>query len=407
MRIGLFSDTYPPFINGVSTSVLMLKKALEKKGHEVYVITINNEKTSYKFEENGKLIRIPGLPVGLYDYRLSGIYPIKATRRIKRLKLDVIHCHTEFSIGTYARIISKQFNIPLVHTYHTMYEDYINYITKGYFSGVSQRVVKFFTLFYCDQTISELVVPTKKTYDLFKEKYKVERNIYIVPTGIEVESFYREKFDKKEIYDLKQKLNINRKDFVLLFVGRLSSEKNIEYLIEAQRSLVKKYNNIKLIIVGDGPDQEKLKQLAIKKDCQNNIVFTGKIPLIDMPYYYQMANISVTASKSETQGLTVIESLAASVPVVCIKDESFSNIIVDDLNGYMYETKKEYRNIILDLFSNKSKLQRLSKQARISSNDHSSSNYANKILDVYKIAIDNYKGRKVTFFDRIKRRFGI
>jgi 1,2-diacylglycerol 3-alpha-glucosyltransferase len=173
MRIGLFTDTYPPFVNGVSTSVLMLKEALEKKGHEVFVVTVNSEKVSYKYENDGKLIRIPGILVGLYDYRLSGIYPIKAIKRIKKWKLDVVHSHTEFGVGTFARIIAKQLNIPIVHTYHTMYEDYVYHVTKGRFSGISKRVVKYITLFYCDQTISELVVPTKKTYDLFKEKYKL------------------------------------------------------------------------------------------------------------------------------------------------------------------------------------------------------------------------------------------
>ena len=121
MRIGIFTDTYPPFINGVSTSVFMLKKALEKKGHEVYVVTLNTENMHYKFDENNTVLRIPGVPIGIYDYRVSGIYPIRAMNIIRKWKLDVIHSHTEFSMGTFARIISRQFNIPLVHTYHTMY----------------------------------------------------------------------------------------------------------------------------------------------------------------------------------------------------------------------------------------------------------------------------------------------
>ena len=192
MRIGIFTDTYVPFINGVTTSVLMLKEALEKKGHDVYIVTVNNDSLHYKYEDENKIIRIPGVPTGIYDYRLTGIYPLKAINKIKKWNLDVIHSQTEFGVGTFARIIAKQFNIPLVHTYHTMYEDYIHYITKGYFKKSSKKLVEYFTLFYCDKTITELVVPTKKTYELFKEKYKVDRNIYIVPTGIDVERFYRE-----------------------------------------------------------------------------------------------------------------------------------------------------------------------------------------------------------------------
>ena len=145
MRIGLFTDTYPPFINGVSTSVLMLKQGLEKLGHEVYVVTVNDESFSYK-EEDG-VLKIPSFPIGLMNFRQSGIYPLKALKIIKKWKLDIIHSHTEFSIGTFARLISKQLNIPLVHTYHTMYEEYIYYITKGYFDSASKKLVEYLTLF--------------------------------------------------------------------------------------------------------------------------------------------------------------------------------------------------------------------------------------------------------------------
>ena len=112
MRIGIFSDTYPPFVNGVSTSISVLKKYLEKLGHQVYVVTVNNEKFNYKIEENGKVIKVPGIAVGIYDYRLTSIYPLKIIKKIKSWNLDVIHSQTEFGIGTFARIISKQLNIP-------------------------------------------------------------------------------------------------------------------------------------------------------------------------------------------------------------------------------------------------------------------------------------------------------
>ncbi|MDD3048739.1 MAG: glycosyltransferase [Bacilli bacterium] len=391
MRIGLFSDSYPPFINGVSTSILMLKTALEKKGHTVFVITINNENLNYKCEENNRVIRIPGLPIGIYDFRLSGLYPLKAANMIRKMKLDIIHCHTEFSIGIFSRIIAKQLNIPLVHTYHTMYEDYIYYITKGYFNGISKKVVEYLTVFYCDKTISELVVPTKKAYDLFKEKYNVARNIYIVPTGIDVERFYQEKYPKKKISELKEKIGIGKDDFVILTVGRIASEKNIKLLLECQKSLIKSHDHIKLVIVGDGPDMEAYKKQVTKEEFKNSVIFTGKVPLADIPLYYQLGNVFVTASKTETQGLTVIEAMAASVPVVCIKDESFMNTVVDDLNGYMFRTKKEYRNHIINLYNSPDKLERLSKNARTSASQHSSKYYAEQILDVYKIAIENYK----------------
>ena len=107
MRIGIFTDTYPPYINGVSTSIKMLEKALKEKGHQVYIVTVNNKNMKYIYENDGKTIRIPGIPIGIYDYRLTGIYPIRVINKIKRWNLDVIHSHTEFGIGTFARIILK------------------------------------------------------------------------------------------------------------------------------------------------------------------------------------------------------------------------------------------------------------------------------------------------------------
>lgn len=403
MRVGLFTDVYPPYINGVSTSVLMLKCSLEAQGHQVFVVTVNSESLKYKYEENGSVIRIPGLPIGIYDYRLTGIYPVKAMRRIRKWKLDVIHSHTEFGVGTFARIISKQLEIPLVHTYHTMYEDYVHYITKGYFDGVSKKIVEYLTLFYCDHTISELIVPTKKTYDLFKEKYKVNRNIYIVPTGIEVEKFYKENFDRKSIIELRNSLGLKKDDFVLLYVGRIAEEKNISFLLDAQKLLVKKYPNIKLLIIGDGPDLEKHKKETSSKDYNNSVIFTGKVPLSEVARYYQLGDVFVTASTTETQGLTVIEAMSSSMPVVCMEDESFMNTVIPDINGYMFKNRREYKNIIFDLYNNEDKLIRLKKQAKINGSMHSSRYYGERVMDVYKIAIENYKNKKNNFWEHIKK----
>lgn len=397
MRIGLFTDTYPPFVNGVSTSVSILKAALEKKGHQVFVVTVNPDTMKYEFDEDNTVVRIPGIPIGIYDYRLTGIYPLKAIKIIKKWKLDIIHSHTEFGIGTFARLIAKQLDIPLVHTYHTMYEDYVHYITKGYFDKSSKKVVEYLTLFYCDKTASELIVPTKKTYALFKDKYKVDRNIHIVPTGIEIEKFFKENNDQQEINKIKEKYNIKDTDFNLLFVGRLAEEKNVEYLLETVRDVIKKERknqNIKFYIVGDGPDFEKYKNIIKDMKMENNIIMVGKVPTTEVAKYYQFADLFLTASKTETQGLTVIEAMAASVPPICIDDESFRNVVIDELNGKIFRTKKELREIIIELKNDKEKLDKMKNQARVNSEMYSSKFYAESILQVYNYAIKNRKNKK-------------
>ena len=405
MRIGIFTETYTPYISGLVTSELMLKKALEKKGHEVYIVTANLESFHYEYDEKERVLRIPGIPTGIYDSRLTSIYPLQALNKIKSWNLDVIHSQTEFAIGTFARLFAKQYNIPIVHTYHTMYEDYVHYITKGYFNKSSKKIVEYLTKFYCDKTINELIVPTKKAYDLFKKKYNVQRNIHIIPTGIEVEKFYRENIDNKIMNELKKKYKIKKNDFVLVFVGRIAEEKNIPFIIEVMADLIKEKSNLKLLIIGDGPDKLSYEKLSKEKKTDKNIIFTGKVPWEDIPIYYSIGNAFISASTTETQGLTIIEAMAASLPAICIEDESFSGTVVDDLNGFLFKDKKECEEIILKIMKDKKLLNYLSNGARTSAEKHSSKFFAEAILDVYKIAINkrkpSYKERISNFFRKV------
>lgn len=386
MRIGLFTDTYPPFINGVSTSVLMLKQGLEKLGHEVFVVTVNDEAFSYKKEDN--VLKIPSFPVGIMNFRQSGIYPLRALKIIKKWNLDIIHTHTEFSIGTFARLVSKQFNIPLVHTYHTMYEEYIYYITKGYFDSASKKLVEYLTLFLCDKTIDELIVPTEKTKILFKEKYKVKRDVHVIPTGIDVSRFYNENINKDEVLELKKELGIKPRNFNILYIGRIAKEKNIEFLIENFKNVLKKVRFCKMYIVGDGPDIKDLIELTNKNKLDDKIVFVGKVPWEDVPKYYAACDVFVTASTSETQGLTVLEAMAASKPVVAIKDESFELVIDNGKDGLLFKNEKEYVECIYKLYKDKKFYNEIKVAARKKSNLYSSDMYAKNVLKIYKKVIN-------------------
>lgn len=391
MRIGLFTDSYPPYINGVSTSVAMLKRALEKKGHTVYVVTVGDNALKYEYDEKEKVARVPGIPIGIYDYRLSKIYPLSMINTMKNWDLDVIHSHTEFGVGIFARLFSKQFNIPLVHTYHTLYEDYTHYITHGYFDKSSKKIVEYLTKFYCDKTANELIVPTNKIYKLFKEKYEFTKNIHIIPTGIEIERFFAENIDKKLVQTLNKRLNFQKRDFIIIFVGRLASEKNVEFLLNAHKRLVKKHSNIKLLVVGDGPDKENYERMVKDLGIEKNVLFNGKATWEEIPYYYHCADLFATASTTETQGLTVIEAMAAGKVPVCIKDESFLGTITHDLNGMIFETEEEYITKVLTLYADNSLREKMSKQARIQAEHCSSANYAERVMEVYNRAIIDKK----------------
>ena len=398
MRIGIFTEVYTPYVSGVVTSILMLKKSLEDLGHKVYVVTINQDKMKYEYDEKERILKVPGIDTGIYDnFKFSSIYHIRTTSKIKKWNLDIIHTHTEGTMGTYGRLLAKQFNIPVVHTYHTMYEDYMYLVTKGHFDKPARKILEYFTVFYCDKTVSELIVPTKKTYDLFKLKYGVEREINIIPTGIDVDRFNKKNFDKKEIIELRNELGIKKDDFVLLLVSRISDgQKNIKLLLDSQKLINKKDKNIKLLVVGDGPDLEYFKKLY--KD-NKNIIFTGMVPWNKVALYYQIGNVFVTASKTETQGLTVIEGMSASLPVVCIDDDSFKLAVINDYNGIFFKNKKEYVKAIIELYENKNKYLMMSKQALMSSKQFSIKFYGQKIMDVYNKAINSHKDGLI---DKIK-----
>lgn len=405
MRVGIFTESYPPLVNGVSTSILMLEHALTKLGHEVFIITVSDNKKDYVLENNGHILRLPSVNLAnCYDYKMTSVYPIKAVNMIKKMNLDVIHSNVEFTVGIFARVVSEQLSIPLVHTYHTNWEDYTHYITKNkkILDDICKKLLKYLVVFFEDKTVTELIVPSNKIYNLFKDKYKFTKNIHIIQTGIETSKFYKENFNQKDINSLKKKLGIKKKDFVVMTVSRLAKEKSVDRIINNHKELVKKYSNMKLLIVGDGPDIDKLKDEAKSLGVSDSVIFTGKVPLNDIPIYYQLGNVFVTASKSETQGLTVVEAISSSLPVVAVKDDSFVNSVIEDFNGFVFTDDEKYINSISKLYEDKELYNRLSNQSRLLSEDFSSEYFALKVLKVYETAIENYKKDNKTIINKIK-----
>lgn len=405
MRVGIFTESYPPLVNGVSTSILMLEHALTKLGHEVFIITVSDNKKDYVLENNGHILRLPSVNLAnCYDYKMTSVYPIKAVNMIKKMNLDVIHSNVEFTVGIFARVVSEQLSIPLVHTYHTNWEDYTHYITKNkkILDDICKKLLKYLVVFFEDKTVTELIVPSNKIYNLFKDKYKFTKNIHIIQTGIETSKFYKENFNQKDINSLKKKLGIKKKDFVVMTVSRLAKEKSVDRIINNHKELVKKYSNMKLLIVGDGPDIDKLKDEAKSLGVSDSVIFTGKVPLSDIPIYYQLGNVFVTASKSETQGLTVVEAISSSLPVVAVKDDSFVNSVIEDFNGFVFTDDEKYINSISKLYEDKDLYNRLSNQSRLLSADFSSEYFAVKVLKVYETAIENYKKDNKKIINKIK-----
>ena len=347
LTIGMFTDTYMPQINGVATSINILTRELEKMGHKVYIITIRDKATSLHFD--GKILRIPGFRVlrGT-DYRLANIIMTPPVAKIVReMNLDIVHTHTEFAIGLLGTYVSKFQHIPQVHTYHTMYDDYIHYTTNFKpFQRIALSVVRNYVKDFTDEC-NKVFVPTEKTKDVLHE-YQVTAEMVTIPTGIDFSKFIIDE-SHEQVVTLKEQLGYTDQDFVCLNIGRVSKEKNVEVIIDNVISLIPDYPQIKLVIIGDGPDYKRLVEKT--SNYRDNIRFLGRVPWEQIGYYYKLGDAFVVASRFETQGLTIIEALSSGLPVVCPDDQAFLNVVEDGMNGLIFHEDGQIKDKILQLMN--------------------------------------------------------
>lgn len=351
MNIGLFTETYYPEINGVATSVYMLKTEMEKRGHNVYVFTTTTPGAP-EYEHN--VFRVPSLPFILITERRVGLfYQPKLAHIIKKLNLDIIHTHTEFSLGIFGRIMAKELKLPIVHTYHTIYEDYTHYIAR---IKLLDRRAKAFARTYskvCCNTVEQVIVPTQKTKELLMT-YSVHKEISVVPTGIDLSKFDPDNYNNEDVAALKEKYGLYDEDKIMLYIGRVSQEKNIEEIIQAMPRYMQERKNVKFVIVGNGPALERLESLVTQLGLEDRFVFTGAQPWDTIGLYYRLGDVFVSASKSETQGLTYIEAMASGLPVVAREDKCLEDILEQGHNGYEFvDTQGLYYGLDQVLFLDK------------------------------------------------------
>lgn len=394
MKIGIFTDAYEPHISGVTTSIKMLKTALEKMHHEVFIVTANLDNNKFIYDDKNRIIYLPGIKTGIYETKLTGIYSKKAMKIIKNWHLDVIHSQTEFGIGYFSRIVAKKLNLPIVHTYHTLYEDYVHYVTHGHFNNLAKKLAIKITKYYCEKKCDELIVPTDKIKDLFINKYNISQPINVIPTGIDIDKFKLTSNIKKEIESIKKKYKIKDTDFIIGSVGRIAPEKSFDKLLYNIKEMIKVNTNIKVMLVGGGPDLDNLKELTKKLHLEDYIIFTDKVNYDLVPAYFNTFNVIVSFSKTETQGLTIIEGLAASKPTICIEDDSFKAMIEPNYNGYLFKNDNEFKDYIFKLMNDKKLYKDMSTNARNSTYKYSKEVFASEVLKVYHKAIEKKSNSK-------------
>lgn len=379
MKILITTDWYEPAVNGVVTSIKNLSKGLQKLGHEVKILTLSQNNQSFK---NGQVIYIGSLSANkIYPgARVALTYENQYIEELIKWNPDVIHSQCEFSTFRMALNISREKKIPIVHTYHTVYEDYTHYISLN--KKIGRRLAAVFSKKILEHTDC-VIVPTEKVCSLLNE-YGVNKKICVVPTGIDLDRF-NIPIDMAEKQELRKKIGIPEKNMVLIYVGRLAKEKNLEEILSFLPRL--KDDNITLLIVGDGPHRNVLEGYVDKLGIREKVFFTGMVNPHEIPLYYKIGDIFVSASNSETQGLTYIEALASGLPALCRKDPCLKNVIKDGVNGWQYETFEEFSEKLAFMLREEI-YNGLSKNAKIETmKEYSSATFAERVENIYKEVI--------------------
>lgn len=392
MRIGLFSDTYTPEINGVVTSIVTLQKELEKHGHTVFVVTTAN--SALHIQKDGNILRMPGVEIKkLYGYRLSSPFHVIGLNDIKQMNLDVIHVHTEFGIGIFARIVGRILSIPIVATYHTMYEDYTHYVNVVQSKTVDKglkRIVSSLSRMYGD-ACNELISPSEKTKAIL-ERYGVAKQIHVIPTGLDLARFDKEKFSREFRQSLRESLQIGIEEYMLLFVGRIAKEKSIDTILYLMDKCKKDGLPVRAVIVGDGPDLSSLKELASSLHIEDRVVFTGRVVANEVPQYYAASDFFVSASLSETQGLTFIEAMASGCIVFAQEKDIMKELIIEGESGFYFDNVDELFSKIAAVISSGPQYREcLSENARKAVEVLDSSYFYQSVIKVYERAVYRHK----------------
>ena len=332
MKILITTDWYAPIINGVVTSVLLLQREMERQGHEVRVVTLSNTMHSYK----------DGSVYYMGSVSANKIYPgarlrVNRTRSLFRELVswgpDVIHSQCEFSSFRVAYGLAHRLGTPIVHTYHTVYEDYTHYFSPSV--RVGKAVVSVFSRWICSRTAC-VVAPSRKVERLLRD-YGVACRIEVIPTGVDL-SFYRRESQPEQLEALRRQWGIPEDKTVLLYLGRMAKEKNLAQLMD-QIHAARRQDAV-LLLVGDGPDRETALDHA--RELGLEVIYTGMVPHSDVLDYYRLGDLFVTASTSETQGLTYFEALAAGIPVLCRRDECVDGVVEDGVNGWQYASAGDF-----------------------------------------------------------------
>jgi 1,2-diacylglycerol 3-alpha-glucosyltransferase len=375
LKIGIFTDSYKPYTSGVVTSIVTFKQELTRMGHDVYIFAPSypnyneTEKRVYRFFS----FPSPTNP----DYTLAIPVHPGMNLLVKKIDLDIIHVHSPFTMGRVGLHYARKYRLPLVFTYHTMYDQYVHYVPVA--QDLAKEVTIKYSRNFCNHC-DHIIAPGTEVKEMLL-RHDVKAPISIIPTGVPME-----RFTGGDSSWLKHNFNIPANNKVLLFVGRLTKEKNLEFLIEAFAKVKAKRSHCTLVLTAQGPLEAQLKSMVREMglSLEHDVVFTGALPFDRLIDVYYSADLFVFSSVTETQGLVLIEAMAAGLPVVALKANGVNDMVDDRVNGLLTECDEdEFAAAICQVLEDDAMYRKFSKNARRKAELLSSAKMAQKLENIY------------------------
>lgn len=410
MRIALMTNNYKPFIAGVPISVERLAKGLQAQGHQVTVFAPTyaeqqEEENCFRYASfMQKFVGGVVLPNPL-DHRIE--------KEFRKNRYDIIHVHHPMLIGRTAAYLSKKYSIPLTFTYHTRYEQYLCYV-KGIrmleqgasrgdtrisrlegkiLYGIQEKIVPAYLNTFLKRC-QHIFAPTAGMKDYLINGCGFDpAHIDILPTGIEEAHFCVTEEEKAWVRSNYQAENIP----LFLSVSRMAHEKNVSFLLQSIAKFKQQYGRpFRLLMVGDGPNRKDYEEECAALGIRDEVIFTGKVLNSKIAPYFAAADAFVFASKSETQGIVILEAFAGATPVIALDATGVSDLVEDGRNGLlcMEENCDIFSGKILDYVTNSTLSRQLSEGALKSAEEYREEAVAQKAIRIYNNIIAEYRAEK-------------
>ena len=389
LKVVMFTNNYLPFIGGVPISIERLRYGLSQLKDKILVVAPQYKKQS---ADEKSVIRMPSLfSFGdKSEFRFANIFSGYVRKRVKQFKPDIIHSHHPFWIGSVGVYMARRLKIPVVYTYHTRLEHYAHFVFLP--GSLFRNIIAHFLVRRFANKCDSVIVPTQSTEEYLR-MIGVKSSIYVQPTGIEFDRFQQR--DEALIQELKAQQSIN-KETVFVSVARLSNEKNIDFMLEALALLKQQTDKkFRLLMIGDGHQRQRLQEKTKQLQLEQSVTFVGAVPPHEMPNWYQLGDAFLFASQSETQGMVILEAMAAGLPVVAVRSSGIDDVVVDGVNGYKTPCRQElWLEKVKCLLEDDEKRRQLGAKAVECAASHSVENFTQEVRYVYAETLARYHQKR-------------